>query len=166
MTPRPYAADTTVPVEKSRAELDMLLQKHGATQRGIMCDDDRGLAVVAFVLGERQYRLELPLPREEEFLPIAKKTVRTWYTLTEEQRRHRVRLLHQQAGRSRWRALVMLVKSKLELVRIGASTVEREFLADLVLPGGETLARRIDTEMHAILKGEAPRLLGMGEAAP
>lgn len=162
---RPYADKTSVSVEKSRAELDTLLMKHGATQRGIMCDDERSCAIVAFILRGRQYRLELPLPRIEQFEAEAKKNAKGWWTFTADQRLHRQKLLSEQASRSRWRALVLLVKSKLELVRIGASTVEREFLADLVLPGGETLGSRIDTEIHAILKGAPPRLLGMGEAA-
>lgn len=42
----PYAAGTTVPVERSRAELDKILAKHGATQRGVVQDDEAGRAAV------------------------------------------------------------------------------------------------------------------------
>jgi hypothetical protein len=39
-----------------------------------------------------------------------------------------------QAYRERWRWLVLLTKAKLEIVRVGVSTCEREFFADLLLP--------------------------------
>ena len=43
-----YASGTSVPVERSRAELETLLAKHGADQRGIATDDTRGVATITF----------------------------------------------------------------------------------------------------------------------
>jgi hypothetical protein len=61
-----FAADTKVPVEKSRAEIDALLSKHGATQRGFMADEEACVARVFFTLQKRQIRLEVPLPKPDE----------------------------------------------------------------------------------------------------
>jgi hypothetical protein len=47
-----YAAGTSVTVEKTKSEIDSLLGKHGATQRGVLADDSAGRAIVAFVIAE------------------------------------------------------------------------------------------------------------------
>jgi hypothetical protein len=138
----PYAAGTTVPVERSRAELDKILAKHGATQRGIVQDDDVGRAAVMFVMAGSQYRLEVPLPLAPKFSTPSK-----W----------------EQACRERWRAVVLLVKAKLELARLGVSTVQREFMADLVLPNGQTLHTAMQGPIADALKaGMMPKLLLTG----
>lgn len=135
----PYAAGTTVPVERSKAELDRILAKHGATQRGIVQDDEAWRAAVMFVMKGAQYRLEVPLPKGAEYQAIPR-----W----------------EQACRERWRAVVLLVKAKLELARLGVSTVEREFMADLVLPNGQTLHTAMQGPIADALKaGTMPRLL-------
>jgi hypothetical protein len=163
-----YAEGTGVSVERSKIELDSLLRKHGASQRVFADDDDAGRAVVGFTFGgvdeHRQYRLEIPLPKAIDF---ATKMVRPSRTRTqvvncapEEQRRR-----HEQACRERWRAIVLLVKAKLELVALGVSSVEREFLADLVLADGATVHRAIaDRIREAYLGGDVRPLLGSGGA--
>ena len=54
---RRYAARTTVPVDKSRAELEQLLQRHGATQRAVYIDDEAERVTVQFRIAERMVRL-------------------------------------------------------------------------------------------------------------
>jgi len=134
-----YAEGTGVPVERSKAELERLLTRHGASQRGIMEDDAIGRAIVMFTLEGRQYRIDVPLPTRKEF---------------PEQRRR------EQRTRERWRALILMVKAKLELCALGVSTVEREFLADLVLPDGQRLhAALINGIRKAYETGSMPPLL-------
>lgn len=130
-----YASGTSVPVERSRAEIDRVLSKHGATSRGVMCDDLEGQAIVAFALSGRHYSIHVPLPRYDAF-EMKKLPTRAFPTKrTPEQQR----AAYEQACRERWRGVVLLLKAKLELVAMGVSTVEKEFLADLVLPGGGRL---------------------------
>lgn len=43
----------------------------------------------------------------------------------------------------RWRALLLVTKAKFEAVASGISTVEREFLADLVLPNGRVVQEEL-----------------------
>lgn len=165
-----YAEGTSVTVERSRAELDALLRKHGAQQRVFADDDARGLALVGFSFAptvdeRRQYRLEIPLPKLESF---ATRDVRAQGRSRSTRRVPRSpdeqRKAHEQACRERWRAIVLLVKAKLELIALGVSSVEREFLADLVLANGATVHDSIAEGIRkAYLSGEVRPLLGMGE---
>lgn len=64
------------------------------------------------------------------------------------------------AERQRWRALVLVTKAKLELVAEGLSTIQREFLADLVLPDGSTVGKALEAPIaKAYQTGSMPRLL-------
>lgn len=164
---KPYASGTEVPVERSKAELDSLLGKHGATQRGVMSDEDRGIACAIFTIKARQYRLELPLPKPETFPNTSKldweqeiTCPQGWNKWTVQQRRAWVEGKIDQATRERWRAVVLLVKAKLEIVSIGLSSVEKEFLADLVLPNGQRMHAAVALRIEeAYLSGAMPRLL-------
>ncbi len=61
-----YAADTTVSEEKTRAEIETVLGRHGATHRAIATDEEVHLAQIAFVIRGRRYRLDVPLPAMTE----------------------------------------------------------------------------------------------------
>ena len=65
-----------------------------------------------------------------------------------------------QACRQRWRALLLVIKTKLEAVSAGISTLEEEFLANIVLPNnttaGEWMIPQID---RAYRTSEMPALL-------
>lgn len=158
-----YAEGTSVPVERSRAELDALLGKHGAGARGILIDDDRGLAIIAFQIRGLQYRMEIPLPRRDEYDPAkAPKEGRqaNWKRSTNPSVLiDRIDKQWQQALRERWRAIVLLLKAKLELVKLGVSTVEKEFLADMVLPNGQTVNTSLgEVISRALAAGTMPTL--------
>lgn len=126
--PAPYAATTKVPVAKTRVEIETLLERIGCTQRGCVVDDTEQRAVVGFVLAGAKYRIEVPLP-----------TVERRSILTTGPAIDRVLREHQQATRSRWRGVLLLLKAKVEAVRLGLSSYEKEFMADLVLPNGHTV---------------------------
>ena len=124
-----FAKGTNVSVERSRAELDDLLKKHGASSRVIGEDDEAHRAVVGFSLKGAKYRLNIPLPAVAA-VPYSKATPSAY---------ERPRRGAQQAQRERWRLVILLVKAKLEAVRLGLSTANREFMADLVTDDGRTL---------------------------
>lgn len=154
-----FAENTKVPVEKSKMELDTLLMKHGAANRGVQTDDINGKAAIAFVLAGLKYRLEIPLPRIE-LLPAPGDEPRGWRGWSEEDRAAWVRKEWEQSCRSRWRAVLLLVKAKLELVRLKVSTVEKEFFADLVVPGGQTMhAAMSESIQRALVDGTMPVLM-------
>lgn len=145
MSTRSFAEGTSVPVERSRAELETMLSRAGAGQYGVFNNRDEGFAIVAFTMlpkgaepsSLRQYRVRLPLPKAEAF---TKKKIRgyMYHCTAEEQNK-----LWEQACRERWRALVLATKAKLVLIELGVSSFEHEFLADLALPDGGTLGEAI-----------------------
>lgn len=87
----------------------------------------------------------------------------SWWRWNKEQKEVWARRAWDQAMRERWRAVVLLVKAKLELVRIGISTVEKEFMADLILPNGETVNVALAKQLHAALSGGSMPMLPMGD---
>jgi hypothetical protein len=154
MKTRRYADETEVPAEKTRAELDGLLQRNGATQRATYIDDASGTAAIGFTLGGRMMRLEVKIARASSTDAPANRggvTIEAW-----------VRNRNAQAERSAWRRLLLVVKAKLELIADGGSTVEREFLADILLPDGRTVHQMLAAPLgEAYATGQIPtRLLG------
>lgn len=126
-----YAAKTKTSVESSRAEIEKLVIRAGAKKFGSGWDGTA--ARVEFELAGRHVRLVLPLPDAEAKV--------YWYDRYRSKRTpEAARRLWEQDCRAKWRALVLIVKAKLEAVTAGISTIEREFLADVVVPGGGTVA--------------------------
>lgn len=129
-----YAANTTVTVEKSRNEIESVLARYGASKFMYGWDGDG--AVIAFVIGEgdekRQVRFQLPLPSRDERRFTHHSRGRRTATEVERQ--------WEQACRQRWRALLLVVKAKLEAVESGIASFEDEFLAYIMLPNGMTVS--------------------------
>ena len=70
----------------------------------------------------------------------------------------------EQETRQAWRAIILIVKAKLEYIASGASTVEREFLADILAPDGRTMHELLTVQIDKMFKtGKLPPLLGAGE---
>ena len=67
---------------------------------------------------------------------------------------------HEQACRQRWRALLLVIKAKLEAVTAGISTMEAEFLANIVLPDNTTAGDWMIPQIgEAYRTGEMPPML-------
>ncbi len=147
---RPYAQGTTVSAEKSRAELETILSKYGATDRGFRVNDDIGVASVMFVIDGKKYRIDVPLPKRgmAENNHPDQKNPRGWFGWDSAKRQQFKDKVWEQACRERWRGFVLLVKAKLEAVRIGLSSVEKEFAADLMLSNGQTVYQKICEQIH------------------
>jgi hypothetical protein len=122
-----YAVDTSVPVEKSRAELERTLARYGAASFGYMTDDRH--AAIAFVAHAKQVRFILPLPPISDFTKDGRGSRRS---------PEKMAAAREQACRARWRALCLCVKAKLEAVECGITSFEQEFLAHFMMPNGET----------------------------
>lgn len=151
-----YAATSTVPAGRSREEIERTLTRYGAT--GFLFGQDPTGAMVAFTLRDRHVRFVMPLPdpNERRFLYTEGSRMRT-ATAAE--------AAWQQAVRSRWRALAMIVKAKLEAVDAGAVTFEAEFLAQTVLPDGRTVAETVTPQLTAALAGHTPLALLPGSGS-
>ena len=122
---------------------------------------ERGRGIIAFRLEGRPIRMNLPLPDPEEFSHYER--AGTPIRRTEEA----ARSAHEQAERQAWRALLLIVRAKLEAVESGITTVEEEFLAHMVLPAGDTIGERVLPQMdEAMRSGRLPGILPEGRAIP
>lgn len=143
-----YAANTTVPSEKSRAEIETTLARYGATHFAYMTSPDS--AQVAFQYGNRKVRFSLALPnRQDRDFTHHARGARTASAAADR---------YEQAVRQKWRALALVVKAKLEAVESGISTFEQEFFAHTVLPSGRTVFEEVAPQVE--------RVIETGAAAP
>lgn len=133
-----YAEETRVPADRSRDEIEKTLIRYGATGFGYQWEkrevainpvpthgprtEQRMFAMIIFDFKDRRIRLALPMPTEREVGTVSKA---------------------EQATRQRWRALLLVIKAKLEAVESGISTLEQEFLAHVVTESGRTIGEII-----------------------
>lgn len=143
-----YAENTSVPVDRSQGEIKKTLTKYGATAFAFGESPER--AMVQFQMANRQIKIIMPLPVKG----VARDSKK--YLLGEDK--------INQLIRSRWRALVITIKAKLECVESGITTLEQEFLAHIVLPNGQTVGDLMTPQIAASYENKKmPPLLGMGE---
>lgn len=147
-----YAETTSVSVERTRAEIETLLSKRGASRFGYMSDEKK--TSIMFVLRDRAVRFELPLPAKDE----KRFTFRTVRGYAKPNAAEIIYKLWEQACRSRWRALFLCIKAKLEAVDVGITTFEAEFLAHVVMSDGRTIGQAMLPRLDDVTKG-APLLL-------
>jgi hypothetical protein len=152
-----YAKDTQVSVAKSKAELEATLLRYGAsdTMSGTLMS--RNMAFVAFRLAGRNVRINIPLPTLADF---DKRKFRGRMVVAEPEWQHQA---WEQACRSRWRAVVLATKAKLELVHAEITTIDAEFLSNIVLPGGGTIGEQLVPQLDNLV--EVP-LLSMAGGEP
>lgn len=150
MTTRRFAEGTTVEVSKSKAEIEGLLTKHGASGTAVVSDYLTQTASVTFRFGERFYRMQLanrPGTLPDPYKPATPETPKGWQGWAVAERQRWVAARVEQSAREVWRRLLLVVKAKLELVAEGGSSVEREFLADMLLPDGRTVGYALESQI-------------------
>lgn len=148
-----YAAGTDVPSDRSRAEIEKTVTRYGATRFSYGWEDDRDgvAAVIQFVRDGLVIRFTLAFPSREDPEFILTPTGR-------DRSDSAAAAAYEQAVRSKWRALLLVVKAKLEAVESGITTFETEFLPHVVMPNGRTVADEVLPQVEAVLNGERPRL--------
>lgn len=143
-----FAANTSVPVAKSKAEIETILERYGAEQ--FMSGWNQNNAVIGFTIRIdaeqiRQIKFNLPMPDKNEMrFTHHSKGMRSPDAALKE---------WEQACRQRWRALALVIKAKLEAVECGISTVEDEFLAQTVMPDGRTLSQHVREPVAIAYRG-------------
>jgi hypothetical protein len=143
VTARLYAERTEVTIERSKAEIERLLTRHGATS--FASGWNNSVATLLFEAKGRRIRFELPMPDAKKW-PHEK---------------HRA-----QESRRRWRCLALIIKAKLEAVESGIVAFEEEFLAHIVVPGTkETFGAWAAPQIAAAYERGTgmPPLLGIGQ---
>lgn len=151
-----YASRTETPVEKSKADIEKVLVKYGASAFGYSWEHRR--AVVQFKAHDRFIRLFLPLPDpDSDQIRYIHRNGRNTYTARADEPRRKA---YEQAQRQVWRALLLVIKAKLEAVDAGITTFEDEFLAHVVLPNGQTVSEYAQPQIaHAYQTGELPSIV-------
>ena len=153
--PGTYASATDVPVSRSRDEIERILTRFGASEFAYFTNSG-GEVAIAFSMHNVRVLMRMRLPDRESFRLSKTGFLRADSTVEKE---------WEQACRQRWRSLANGIKAKLALIDDGISTVEREFLADVLLPNGQTygefavpqIAEVYRTqEMPALLPGATP----------
>lgn len=130
-----YARDTSVAVAKSEAEIKAVIRRYGATSFASF--ETSAAAMIAFEMRGRRVVFKLPLPdrgsKEFNETPSGK------WARSEKQAEQ----AWEQACRSKWRALLLCIKAKLESVEAGIETFDDAFLAHIQMPDGLTVGEHV-----------------------
>ncbi len=146
-----YAEGTTVPVERSLAQIRALLLKAGATHYAFGESPEAG--AVQFALNGLHYRFNVRRP--------------TWVELSK--RYQRTGSVNQAAAvegewRRRWRARHLWVKAQIEFAEVEPEAFTEAMLAHLVLPSGTRLGEWAEPQIKAMYAdGKMPPLLTAGK---
>lgn len=111
-----YAKGTKVPEERSRLEIETLLERHKARSTAVFREPNS--AAVAFEMSGRRVLFRIALPSGKQ-----NTVART--------------------RRERWRALLLAIKAKLVSVEAGIETFEEAFMAHVVMPDGRTVSEHV-----------------------
>lgn len=151
-----YAEGTSVSVEKSVAEIITAIRKHDGNQIAQLDDDLR--YVIGFSMYKRQVRFVV------QFKPLADKaferdgrgSVRDAVGRRNQWEQHR---------RQRMRALLLVIKAKLESVESSVETFEQAFLANVVTADGKTVHEQLQAQIAGQYDGGAVAPLVIGGPA-
>ena len=150
-----FAEATAVPVGRSRDEIERTIKRYGA--HAFVFGEQGRKAAVGFLIRGRHVRFVMPMPDPEsdefQLTPSGKRS------RTEEQ----ARAEYERAVRSRWRALGLIIKAKLEAVDSGVVEFDVEFMAQLVMADGRTVGEVVAAQLPAAIEsGRTPALLPGG----
>lgn len=147
-----YARNTEVTSDRTISQLRALLERFGADTFAFATNQSKGM--VSFCYEGRTVRFTLDLPRidEDEFAltPTGK-----------ERAPDACRKEWEQACRSKWRSLFLLVKALLVAIEDGLIDFDRAFMHDIVTPDGRTVGERLLPDVQAMIeqKKDTPLLL-------
>lgn len=153
--PAQYAAKTSVSIEKSQAEIQQTLGRYGVEDFGVLTRG--GVGSVVFAHKGLTIQINVPLPSRGE----------RQFTMTEtgrERSEAQAVKAWEQSCKSRWRALLLAIKAKLEAVEAGISSIEHEFMPFIVMPDGRLLHEHVTPKLAEYAEsGEMPQLLALPE---
>ena len=139
-----YAKDTTVSPEQSQVEIQKILKRYGATAFMFAQDDEIAAVFIEFKLKDRRVRFALPLPQ-----PVTRN--KAGATMSQAQ----IKVAHEKAIRQRWRALVITIKAKLEIIELGITTLEEEFLPFIVVGDNQTVGDWLKPQLKELYEAGA-----------
>lgn len=156
MPTRRYADQTTVTSDASRTEIERTLIRYGADV--FQYGRTPTYATIGFRIRGRVVKFTLPLPdRQGRDITHARVNQTSYMQLRTLKQQEAA---YEQAVRQRWRALLLIIKAKLEAVEAGVVTLEEEFLAQTMLADGSTVAEWVGPQIDEVYRtGGMPSLL-------
>jgi hypothetical protein len=150
-----YAANTDVSSHRSRDEIERILTRYGADQfMYARQDGENAAAMIRFRKDGIHIKFVLPMPDRDD----------PEFTQTPAKARARsadaAERAYEQAIKQKWRALSLVIKAKLEAVESGIAIFEEEFVANIVLPNGQTVGQFMLPQIEAAYEtADMPPLL-------
>ena len=156
MSVRRYAEGTTVDVAKSKSDIERLVTLHGANGFVSGYDYDSAIprSILIFRLRNRTLKYTVDKPAPEKFKSYKRN-----------RKPERLSKIAEQEHMRRWRSLFLIIKAKLEIIESAedqATAFDKEFMADIMLPGGETLGDKLLPQLAAAYESgnmQLPQLL-------
>ena len=149
-----HASDTNVSINRTREEIIRTLERYGADGFGFMTEGDR--SAIYFQIEGIRVNLQVSMP---DFADFQKMPVRNARRTEQAQRR-----AYEQACRQRWRALLLIIKAKLESIEAGITTLEEEFLPHIMLPSGDRVGDWLLPQVEESYRtGQMPPMLPQGK---
>ncbi len=144
-----YAKDTEVSADRTRNEIEKTLIRYGATS--FLYGSDPQGAVIMFEFQKRQVRFLLKLPNRDSFYQSPTGRSRT---------RSSAEAAYDKAVRQKWRALLLIIKGRLEGIESDIESFERAFMSYIMLPNGQTVADWLQPQIKEALEtGRMPRMI-------
>lgn len=153
-----YAQDTTVPISRSRDEIERVLAKHRAADH-INWDQRDDAIALGFRYAGWPIRITVRVPARESYRVVPNSY---WRKRSDAQ----VAQLYTAELRRRYRVLLIQLKSRLEAVDDEDMTAEEAFLPYLLLPSGQTLGGTLAPQLGEILASGAVPELAPAPAPP
>jgi hypothetical protein len=135
-----YGEGTSVSVEKSLTEITALVKKAGAIRVAQMEDVDA--LAVQFFLTDRMLRFRVPIPTADD-IPARDNGNNRYIDIPLSARQKKAEAIRKQ----RARALLLVIKAKLESVESGVETFDEAFLPNIVMSDGATVWDRISEQL-------------------
>lgn len=151
-----YAKNTSVSVEKSRAEIESTLTRFGASAFAYATQNNK--AMLKFQAQDRwiMFILDLPDRYDKQFTNRTHGNRVTSDKLPDQKAYEK----WESACREKWRALALVIKAKLVAVQDGITQFEDEFMAHIVMPDGKTVSHFMRPQIQeAYSTGKMPLAL-------
>lgn len=109
-----------------KEQIELTLLQNGCKEFFYGWRDEQ--AQVQFVINGKRYRISLKMPSKKSYERTPTGKLRSNDTAIKE---------WQSAQRDIWTSLLNIIRTNFDFVRMGASTIEKQFLAFIVLPDGQ-----------------------------
>ena len=141
-----YAEGTSVPIGRSRDEIEHTLGRFGATGQLWARDDEAHKVTIGFKWHEALYKFMVALPDASEFTLTPTGRSRPLGSAAD---------VRDQETRRRFRSLANYIKALLDATETGIIKMEEALMPYQVLPGGQTVYEHLRPQL---LEGHAPSL--------